>query len=169
MSTGRPPAPEVASMTTSVSLPLAPEGRAIWVMTPVEVSLWAQPTTSQPSATARMTGASPGSADARTGSSRNGAPSVTLANLEENSPKTPCWLRRRTRPQAPPDGADEVLDRLLAMGRAHDLRVVGQVGELLGADLRRSGAEAAVGGLELFRDGERGCARRHGTPRSRSG
>ena len=46
---------------------------------------------------------------------------------------------------------------------------VASCGELLGADLRRAAAEAAVGGLELFRDVERRGARRHGAPRSRSG
>jgi hypothetical protein len=33
-------------------------------------------------------------------SPRNGALSVTLANLEENSPKLRCWARSRTRPKA---------------------------------------------------------------------
>ena len=46
MSTGRPPAPEVASISTSASP--APAGRATGTITPVEVSLCAQATTSAP-------------------------------------------------------------------------------------------------------------------------
>jgi hypothetical protein len=53
----RPPAPEVASMTTRPS----PCGRWTGTITPVEVSLWAQATMSQPGSW-RGAGASPGSA-----------------------------------------------------------------------------------------------------------
>ena len=55
-------------------------------MTPVEVSLCAQATASTPSSDCGS-GASPGSLLMTTGSSRNGAPAVTLANLLENSRK----------------------------------------------------------------------------------
>ena len=54
-------------------------------MTPVEVSLWAQVTTSHESSEVTC-GAVPGSDSITTGSARNGAPLVTLANLDENSP-----------------------------------------------------------------------------------
>ena len=54
-------------------------------MTPVEVSLCAQATTSQESSDVGR-GAVPGSASTTTGSARNGAPAVTLANFDENSP-----------------------------------------------------------------------------------
>ena len=54
-------------------------------MTPVEVSLCAHATASTPSSP-RGAGASPGSADTTTGSPRKGAPRVTAANLDENSP-----------------------------------------------------------------------------------
>jgi hypothetical protein len=68
-------------------------------MTPVEVSLCAQATTSA-SGSEVGGGASPGSACATIGSSRKGAAFVTAANLLENSPYERCSARRRTRPQA---------------------------------------------------------------------
>ena len=81
--TGRPPAPEVASIATSAFSD--PAGRVTGTITPVEVSLCAQPIRSTPSAD-RGAGALPGSALTTTGSARNGAPWVTLANFELNSP-----------------------------------------------------------------------------------
>ncbi len=65
----------------------------------MEVSLCAQVMTSTPSA-GSTAGAVPGSASVITGSARNGAPFVTVANLEENSPKVRCCARSRTRPNA---------------------------------------------------------------------
>jgi len=47
--------------------------------------LWAQQTTSTVESDAGS-GASPGSASTTIGSPRKGAPSVTLANFDENSP-----------------------------------------------------------------------------------
>ena len=78
-STGRPPAPEVASISDER---VARAGRAArpGTITPVEVSLCAQASTSAPAVArpARPTpagsGASPGSAAITIGSSRNGAP-----------------------------------------------------------------------------------------------
>jgi hypothetical protein len=54
-------------------------------MTPVEVSLWAQPIRSA-AGSAVGAGASPGSASIRIGSPRNGATLAALANFCENSP-----------------------------------------------------------------------------------
>ena len=56
-STGSPPAAEVASISTSACS--EPTGRITGTMTPVEVSLCAQATTSQ-SVWAGISGASPG-------------------------------------------------------------------------------------------------------------
>jgi hypothetical protein len=84
MSTGRPPAPEVASITTSWPS-MASSGRTTGTATPVEVSLWAQASTSQ-EGSACGCGAVPGAALTTTGSARNGAPRVESANLAENSP-----------------------------------------------------------------------------------
>ena len=84
MSTGRPPAPEVASITTSWPS-IASAGRTTGTATPVEVSLWAQARTSQ-EGSACGSGAVPGSDLTTTLSARNGAPCVDSANLAENSP-----------------------------------------------------------------------------------
>jgi hypothetical protein len=73
----------VASIRTSDSA--APSGRSTGTITPVEVSLWAQAIASA-AASARGSGASPGSASIRIGASRKGAVVVDLANLPENSP-----------------------------------------------------------------------------------
>jgi hypothetical protein len=54
-------------------------------MTPVEVSLWAQPMRSA-EGSATGAGASPGAAETTTGSARKGAPAVQVANFAENSP-----------------------------------------------------------------------------------
>ena len=97
MSTGRPPAAEVASTRTSA--PSVPSGRATGAITPVEVSLCAHAYASMP-ASARAAGALPGSARSTEGSPRNGAPAVTSANFEENSPNTRCCARSRTSPNA---------------------------------------------------------------------
>jgi hypothetical protein len=71
----------VASISTSAS----PAGRSTGNITPVDVSLCAQATTSH-EASEVGAGASPGSAATTTGSARNGAAAVTLANFCENSP-----------------------------------------------------------------------------------
>ena len=84
MSTGNPPAPDVASISTSWSS-VAPAGRTTGTATPVEVSLWAQAYTST-SGLAAFSGASPGAEVMTTGSPRKGALPVTVANLPENSP-----------------------------------------------------------------------------------
>ena len=130
----------------------------------------------------------PGRRSTTTGSARNGAPAVTVANLRENSPKVRCSARSRTRPkrggvpergraavaerdlvalgqreelaQARADAADDGLDGLLAVRGAHERGACSsQVRELLGADLGRPAAEAAVGGLEVGRDAQRGGGR----------
>ena len=66
----------------------SPAGRVTGTITPVDVSLCAQATTStsSPPAADAGSGASPGSASTTIGSARNGAPSVTFVNLLENSP-----------------------------------------------------------------------------------
>ena len=68
----------------------ARSGRVTGTATPVEVSLWAQPTRSTPSYCSApmvaMLGAVPGSVETTIGSSRNGAFFATVANLLENSP-----------------------------------------------------------------------------------
>jgi hypothetical protein len=89
ISTGRPAAPEVASIRTSASPAAA--GRSTGTITPVDVSLCAQATTSAgspstPESIAPGSGASPGSAAITIESARNGAPEVTVANFCENSP-----------------------------------------------------------------------------------
>jgi hypothetical protein len=73
----------VASTSTSASP--ASSGRRTPTITPVDVSLWAQAITSADGSPAGS-GASPGSALRTTGSARNGARVVTVANLLENSP-----------------------------------------------------------------------------------
>src|ERR1700744_3287297 len=87
MSTGRPPAPEVASMTTSASPESA--GRRTGTATPVDVSLWAHAMTSTDGSDLGS-GALPAS-DLRTiGSPTNGFLTTAEANLELNSPKDRC-------------------------------------------------------------------------------
>ncbi len=83
MSTGSPAAPEVASISTRAS-PASP-GRTTGTITPVEVSLWAQASTSA-AGSACGAGASPAGASITIGSARNGAPFVQAANFDENSP-----------------------------------------------------------------------------------
>src|SRR3982751_2884475 len=95
MSTGRPPPPEVASITTRAS----PAGRSTGTITPVDVSLWAQATTSQVGSDVGA-GAVPGSLEMITGSARKGASRVTVANFDENSPYVRWSARSRTRPKA---------------------------------------------------------------------
>ena len=83
MSTGSPPAPEVASTATRASV----AGRFTATIAPVEVSLWAQPTRSAsvPSSS-EVAGAVPGSKAWISGSVSHGAFLETVANLPENSP-----------------------------------------------------------------------------------
>ena len=76
-----------------------PAGRSTPTMTPVEVSLWAHATTSAAGSDFGR-GASPGCELTTIGSARNGAPSVTLANLLENSPNVRCNACVRTIPKA---------------------------------------------------------------------
>ncbi len=82
-STGSPPAADVASIRTSWASACA--GLVTGTITPVEVSFWAQASTSTPGSEVGS-GASPGSAATITGSARNGALRVQAANFEENSP-----------------------------------------------------------------------------------
>src|SRR5215468_10689037 len=98
MSTGSPPAPEVASMSTSASSS-APAGRRTGAITPVEVSLCAQAYASTP-ASARGSGLVPGAELITVGAPRNGAPLTTVTNLAENSPNDRCWARSRISPNA---------------------------------------------------------------------
>jgi hypothetical protein len=88
MSTGRPPAPEVASTRTSAPSS-APATRLIGMATPVEVSLCVRAYTSTP-ASATASGCVPGSAETTSGSASHGASLAALANLELNSPKLRC-------------------------------------------------------------------------------
>jgi hypothetical protein len=65
--------------------------------------------------------------------------------------------------QAGAHAADELLDGRLAMRGAHQGRArAREVGELLGADLRRPAAEAPVGGLDRGGDLECGAGGVHG-------
>ena len=54
--------------------------------------------------------------------------------------------------EAGADAADQVADRRLAVRGAHQRRLLGELGERLGAHLRGPAAEAAVGGLQLGGD-----------------
>ena len=83
MSTGSPPAPDVASMTTS--LPSESAGRRTGTATPVEVSLCAQAMTSTDGSDCGS-GALPGSALTMIGSPTNGFLATAEANLALNSP-----------------------------------------------------------------------------------
>jgi hypothetical protein len=65
-------------------------------MTPVDVSLCVSAYTSTP-ASARASGAVPGSVLMTDGSPRKGAALVAAANFDENSPNTRCCERSRTR------------------------------------------------------------------------
>jgi hypothetical protein len=95
MSTGRPPAPEVASMRTSAS----PAGRRTGTATPVEVSLCAQPTTSTDGSLCGS-GALPASDLMMMGSPTNGFLATQEANFELNSPKDRCSERLSISPNA---------------------------------------------------------------------
>ena len=195
-SSGRPPAPEVASTRTSASP--ASAGRRTATITPVEVSLCAQASTSAPGCACGLGGvARVGLHDDRVLEERR-APAVTLANLCENSPKVRCSARLAHEPEGggvPEGGRPAVAEGdLVALGQREELAqagadaaddgldgawrcevpmiagaLAGQVGELLGADLRRAAAEAPVGGLELRGDLERRGGGVHGRGSPRSG
>ena len=108
-------------------------------------------------------------------------PAAAAANLEENSPKVRCWLRRSMRPNVatsqktvvPPlpsttsqPSGSEKSSASPARSEATTLRTagwrcevpryagrrVGQRGDRLGADAGGSAAEAAVGGQEVGGD-----------------
>jgi hypothetical protein len=79
----------VPSTTTS---PSAPTGRRTGIATPVEVSLWVSAYTSIPW-WGRGSGWVPKGLEMTSGWLRWGA-AAAVANFEENSPKTRCWLRR---------------------------------------------------------------------------
>lgn len=83
MFTGRPPAADVASMSTSASP--EPSGRCTGTATPVEVSLWAHAMAST-DGSACGAGAVPGSVLTTIGSSMNGFLVTHEANFELNSP-----------------------------------------------------------------------------------
>ncbi len=89
MSTGRPPAPDVASTRTSAPSS-APATRLIGAATPVEVSLWVKAYASTP-ASACGCGCVPGSEEMTVGSASHGASLAAFANLDENSPNDRCW------------------------------------------------------------------------------
>ena len=158
----------------------SPGGRRTGIMAPVEVSLCAHATASALGSLVGS-GASPGSAVTTIGSRRNGAPAVTVANFWENSPKARCSCALADEPggggvpegggpavaerdlvavgereelaQAGTHPADEALHRGLAMRGAHQGGArAGEMGQLLGADLRRAAAEAPVGGPDGGRD-----------------
>src|SRR2546425_8557518 len=96
MSTGRPPAPEVASTRTRAS-GSAPATRLIGIATPVEVSLWVKAYTSTPGSAAGS-GWVPGSVEITVGSASHGARWDALAHLEEHSPKDRSSDLLRIRP-----------------------------------------------------------------------
>src|SRR3954468_11099240 len=88
MSTGRPPAPEVASTRTREPAS-APGTRLMGAATPVDVSLCVYAYTSTP-ASACGSGWVPGAEEMTVGSASQGASLEALANLELNSPKLRC-------------------------------------------------------------------------------
>src|SRR5690625_1306736 len=98
MSTGMPPAAEVASMITRASSAL-PAGRSITVATPVDVSLCGHAHTSTDGPAAGR-GADPGPASTISDSARNGAVLVAVANFDPNSPNWAWEARDRTSPHA---------------------------------------------------------------------
>ena len=83
MSTGRPPAADVASIAIRASP--APAGRCTGTATPVEVSLCAQAMRST-EGSLTGSGAPPGSALTTIGSPTNGFLATAEANLALNSP-----------------------------------------------------------------------------------
>src|SRR6187402_580384 len=97
MSTGRPPAPEVASMT--INLPSEPAGRCTGTETPVDVSLCAQAMRSTDSSDCGF-GALPASALTMIGSPTNGFLATQDANFALNSPNVRCSERLSTSPKA---------------------------------------------------------------------
>ena len=164
-------------------------------MTPVEVSLCAQPMTSAPGSAAGS-GASPGSACS---SDRVGEKRRALGDRRELARELAVDERERALADeaegggvpergraavaerdlvavgraeqlgdAGADAADERLDGLLAVRRAHEAARTrsARLVELVGADLRGAASEAAVGRSEVLGNLEQG-ARRHGNgPRS---
>ena len=64
--------------------------------------------------------------------------------------------------QTGPDATDDGLDRGLSVRGAHDVGLVGEMGELFGTDLGRAAAEAAIGGKEVLGDVEGEAAGGHG-------
>src|SRR5256885_344941 len=107
MSTGIPPAAEVAS--TSISASASPATRFTGRATPVDVSLCGHAYASKPAAPRGSTPL-PYSTRRTSCSDRNGAAAVTAANFAENSPHTTCCTRDSTRlnvatsPPPPPPG-----------------------------------------------------------------
>ena len=97
MSTGRPPAADVASMRTNASP--EPAGRWTGRATPVEVSLCAQAIASTDGSDVG-TGALPGSALMTIGSPMNGLAATAEATFALNSPKVRCSDLESIRPNA---------------------------------------------------------------------
>src|ERR1700760_4085759 len=97
MSTGRPPAAEVASIAISASP--EPAGRCTGTATPVEVSLCAHAIRSTDGSDWGF-GALPGSAFSTTGSPTNGFLTTQEANFELNSPYVRCNDRLSINPNA---------------------------------------------------------------------
>src|SRR6267154_175974 len=97
MSTGRPPAADVASTATNASPD--PSGRCTGTATPVEVSLCAQAMRSTDGSDCGF-GALPGSALTMMGSPTNGFLATHEANFELNSPYVRCSERLSIRPNA---------------------------------------------------------------------
>jgi hypothetical protein len=82
----------------------------------------------------------------------------------------PPVRQREQRAEAGADRADEVLDRRLAVrGAQHRVLSVGERRDLLGADLRRSATESAVGGQQVGGNGDRGRVGAHGQQHGGSG
>ena len=136
----------------------------------------------------RGTRRSPGSVSHTCGSSRWGAALVTCANFDENSPITKWVLRRSTSPndrrvpeqrraavadqhlvsvgereqlgQTVPDAVHHGADAVFAMARAEEAgRRVGERGNRLVGNLRRTGAEPPIGRPEVGGDLDHGTIR----------
>ena len=179
MSTGRPPAPEVASIATSAPSS-APSTRLTGAITPVEVSLCGQAYRSTPaSATATGSRAGVGLHDGRVGQVRRELRGLGELRGELTEAQVLALLpdqpERRDVPERGRaavaehdlvavgqleqvghtllDPGHQVLHRRLPVRGAEQLGALGrQRGDGFRANLRRTGAEAAVRGLELCRN-----------------
>ncbi len=183
MSTGRPPAADVASIAISASP--EPSGRCTGTATPVEVSLCAQAMRSTDGSDCGF-GALPGVgldddrvADERVLGHRRGELAAELAvgqvqrALVDQPERGGIPERRRAAvaeddlvavgqreelAQPVADPADQVLDRRLPVRRAEQVARGGQRQQLFGADLGGAASEAAVAGFEVGGNREVGHA-----------